>query len=288
MNHHQQTGSELTVLDHVRSLRRTVFLVIFIILATASVVHYFQQAILRLLFVPLGETASELQFLAPLDPLYFVLKVDFTLGFLLSLPITIFLIWRFISPPHEHSSPLTPVLIIVASSTLGLIAAAYAYLLLVPIVLNFMSGLVMPGTALAFTADGYLSFLLMTTTLLILVFQIPLVIIGLTYAGLLDPNIIARNRRYVILSVVVATAFITPTTDPVSLALVSVPALAVVELGTILARVIHTRNQANTDTQSSTLMLVSTVIIVACLAGLIWLFTTETSLTLFSNTSVLE
>lgn len=285
MSQGQPIQSELTVLDHIRSLRRTVFSIVLIILLASSVVHYFKDAVLSFLLAPLGSSAPELQFLSPLDPLYFILKVDFILGFLLSLPITIFLIWRFVSPVDERRSALAPLIIIGASCALGLVAATYAYKLLIPIILNYMSGLVVPGTALSFTANGYLDFFLSTTTLLILVFQIPLLIVGLTYAGVLVPSTISKNRPHIFLAIIVITAFITPTTDLVSLALIAVPALVVVEFGTLMARFVYIRKFGSTGSASVKPALLSILIVAACIMCLTWLFISGSAITLFSSTT---
>ncbi len=285
MSQSKQTQSELTVLDHIRSLRRTVFSIVFVILAASGIVHYFKNEVLTFLLAPLGVSAPELQFLSPLDPLYFILKVDFILGFLLSLPITIFLIWRFVAPNRDRSSILTPLFIIGASSGLGFIAAVYAYKLLIPIILNYMSGLVVPGTALSFTANGYLDFFLTTTALLILVFQIPLLIVGLTYAKIIVPSTISKNRPYIFLGIVVITAFITPTTDLISLALIAVPALVVVEFGTLMARFVYARQNGTSAYSSAGAILFSIGIVLACVIGLTWLFMSGSTITLFSSTT---
>ncbi len=285
MSQSQPTASELTILDHIRSLRRTVFSIVFVILLASSTVHYFKNVVLAFLLEPLGASAPELQFLSPLDPLYFILKVDFILGFLLSLPVIILLIWLFVAPATERRSRLTPIGIIAASSLLGLIAATYAYKLLIPIILNYMSGLVVPGTALSFTANGYLDFFLSTTALLILVFQLPLLIVGLTYAGVIVPDMIAKNRSYIYLGVVIITAIITPTTDIISLALIAVPALAVVEFGTMMARIVYARKFGTTKRSNFGPILASIAIILACLIGLTWLFVSGSAVTLFSSTT---
>ncbi len=284
VQHSHQTVSELTVFDHIRSLRRTAFSIFGVVVLAASGVHYFKDPILTFLLAPLGTTAPELQFLSPLDPLYFILKVDFTLGLLIALPIIVLLVWQFISPAVERRGFLTPLLIILSSCILSFVAATYAYKLLIPLILNYMSGLVVPGTALSFTANGYLDFFLSTTALLILVFQIPLVIVGLTYAGVVNPNQVARNRPYIYLGIIVATAFITPTTDLISLALITLPALAVVELGTLVSRFVRVRGTTRAPRPSLLPTLLGVAIVLVAVVVLSVILFVDTPITLFSTT----
>ncbi len=283
-----RTETELTVFDHIRSLRRTVFSIVGVILLTSGLVHYFNVPILTFLMKPLGTENPGLQFLAPLDPLYFIFKVDFTLGFLLSLPVTIFLIWRFISPAVQTEKFYVPFLIIGSSCLLSLVAGLYAYKLLIPIILNYMSGLVLPGTELSFTANGYLDFLLSTTALLILVFQIPLVIIGLAYIRVLNPDTVSSNRRYIYLGVIVVTAIITPTTDIISLSMIALPAVLVVELGTLMARLVYVSAEPITIRNTSSNLrpaLIGVSIMVVCLCFYGFLLFSKSSFTLFSSTT---
>ncbi len=229
---------KMTFRDHIRSLRRMVFSIVGIVLLAAGVIHYYREPVQKFLVAPLGDEAPPLQFLDPLDPLFFILKIDFTLGFLLSLPLIVYFIWRFISPAIEVKNPFTPFLIIISSAFLGTLAAFYTYSVLTPIILDFMSGLVMQGTEISFTADGYYSFLLSTSVLLILVFQIPIAVVGLTRAGILSTRDITKNRPYIYSGIFVLTAFITPTTDIITLFLVALPAIIVVELGVLISKIL--------------------------------------------------
>jgi len=229
----------LTILEHLRIFQRTIFAVVGIILTASVVVHTWRDPIVRFILEPLGQNSPPLQFLSPLDPLFFILKLDFTLGILITLPITLFLIWRFISPETGPRGILRPVIFIGAASTLGLMAAYYSYDIIVPIVLNYMQSIVIEGTTTAFTAQGYLNFLLSIVTIMVFVFQLPLVIFTLAWAQILDPRFIAAQRRYIYAGTFIAVAFITPTTDVITLFMVALPTLAVIELGTVAGRLVY-------------------------------------------------
>jgi sec-independent protein translocase protein TatC len=227
-----------TFFEHVTVLRKTLLAAVGLVIAASATVHFFREPIIGFLLAPLGSEPAPLQFLSPLDPLFFILKIDFTLGLLISLPILFYLGWRFIAPASR--APTWAALIIIGiTSIMGLGGAAYAYHVVIPIVLEFMNTLIIAGTTPAYTATGYLSFLLSVTTLLVLVFQIPLVIVLTTMLGLLNPNHITERRAYVYTGTVVAAAIITPTTDVITLTLVSLPAIVVTEVGVFVARWFH-------------------------------------------------
>lgn len=230
-----------SVIEHLRSLRNVILSIFGTVLLGAVIVHSQLANITDFLLRPLGDKAAPLQFLSPLDPLYFMIRVDLSLGFLLALPFVIFLIWRYISPAFGLQRAYLGVLVILSSTVLSVIAAAYTYLLLVPVIINYMANLTLPGTELAFTALGYFSFIFSTTILLMLVFQIPLIIVGLSAIGLLQPQSITANRQYIYPGLFIGAALLSPTTDAISLLLIAGPALVVVELGTLVASTITRR-----------------------------------------------
>ena len=69
-----------------------------------------------------------------------------------------------------------------------------------------------------------------------LVFEIPIIIFGLTRTGILKRSWLAKQRRYVFLLAFLVGAIITPTPDPFNQTIVAVPIYLLFELGLLLAR----------------------------------------------------
>ena len=63
--------------------------------------------------------------------------------------------------------------------------------------------------------------------------------------GLVSADFLAKQRRYAILINVVAAAIITPTGDPLNLALMAVPMIVFYEVGILLARVLGKKKPAD-------------------------------------------
>lgn len=244
MRNQTRQNSEMTLWEHLLELKRVVIVAIATLLLAASLVHWQREIVIGFLLGPLGENSQPLQFLSPLDPLYFILKIDFTLGFIISLPIILTLIWRYIAPALNVRW-WVPMLIIISASSLSVLAALYAYYFVAPVVLAFMSSIIIPGTTAAFTAAGYLDFLLTITLILVVVFQLPLIVVGGIVSKLLAPETITNNRPYVYVGAVTISAIITPTTDILTLGLVAAPAILAVELGLGIARVVLWRRHVS-------------------------------------------
>lgn len=229
--------------EHVADLQRLLYFLFFFLLISASTIHYFRADIVPFLLAPLGADFPALQFLGPLEPLFFLLKIDFVGGAILTLPVLLIGIYQFIQPtPWKHF--LLPLTVIAISSVLALGGAAYAYFVIVPIVLGFMESLIVSGTVAAFTATGYINFLLGTSFMLVLIFQIPIVTVLGSVVGIINPYGFSQYRRNAYLGIIILTAFITPTTDVITLFLVSLPAILVTEIGVMVGRLFYKAPEA--------------------------------------------
>lgn len=230
----------LPITEHIAHLRRTILWGVAVVVIAASLVLVYREPVIDFSLRPLGDTSEPLQFLAPLDPLFFILKVDFTLGLLISMPIVLYLVGRFLFPT---ASPSRFVVVISLGTIVVLcgLGAAYSYLVVVPIILNFMTSITVAGTVTNLTAHGYLNFLLSTTTLLSLVFQTPLIIALLSYLHIINPYTLRKKRAHAYVGILIATAVISPTTDVISLGLVALPTIVVFEVGVMIGSLLYPR-----------------------------------------------
>ncbi|MDP6601437.1 MAG: twin-arginine translocase subunit TatC [Phycisphaerales bacterium] len=81
-----------------------------------------------------------------------------------------------------------------------------------------------------FQLSSYLSFVLLLMMAIALSFQMPLVLLLLGWMGIVTPQWLRKNRRYALLVLAVASAFITPQ-DAVSMLLMLLPLYLLYELG---------------------------------------------------------
>jgi sec-independent protein translocase protein TatC len=158
-------------------------------------------------------------------------------GFALSLPFMLYFAARFVAPG------LTPAeLRLLRPACLGAIAlfvlgALFSYFILAPaalrasIVFNNMLGF----TPL-WTAASYYSLITWMVLGVGMAFQFPLVLLILIYLGVLSVHQLVAFRRYSIVVFLCLCAAITPTTDPVTFIILTIPLSLLYELAIILGR----------------------------------------------------
>ena len=76
------------------------------------------------------------------------------------------------------------------------------------------------------------------------VFEVPVIIAFLAMVGLVTAEFLAKYRRHAIVINTLLAAIITPTGDPLNLALMAVPMCLFYEIGIILARLLGKKKPA--------------------------------------------
>ena len=112
----------------------------------------------------------------------------------------------------------------------------FGYFVAVPFAGNFLMSF---GTEFVqlITINKYMDFLITMMLGLGIVFEIPMVIFLLAKIGIATPRWLLRNFRYAVLLIVVVAAILTPTGDPVNLAIFSIPMILLYLLGVVIAAI---------------------------------------------------
>jgi len=163
-------------------------------------------------------------------------------GVFLSSPWVIHQVWAFISTGlHAHERQFVRIYG-PASFFLFIAGAAIFYFFILPMGLEALlsptASIVIEGVPLidpSLLLDDYFKFVSWMTLVFGVAFQTPLIVLFLARTGLIPLDTLAKQQKIVILAMVVVGAVLTPTGDPISLALMTVPLIALYQIGLLLA-----------------------------------------------------
>jgi sec-independent protein translocase protein TatC len=238
-------AERLTFWEHFAVLRSYILIGGGFFFACAIVLFSYAREILTAyLLAPLR--GQMLVFLSPTGPFFFEIRISFLAAMVVSFPLWLFLLSRFAGealPRHRRRRFLWFVLV---AAVMGAASLVLSDLYLVPVSFRAFSAFLVAGTSLMLTADSYVSFFLLVTTVCFVVVELPVVIVGLAYVRLVNPRWLARHRRYLYLGLLILLGLITPTTDPITLLAVTVPALILTEFGLVLARLVYNEPRVST------------------------------------------
>ena len=171
----------------------------------------------------------------PLEPFTVRLTVAGYGGIIVAIPVVLWQVWRFVAPGLYSHEKRYAVPFMVSGVALFFMGAGLAYWS-IPRALDFLSSLGGEDLVELFSPREYLSFVIKMIVAFGIGFEFPILLIFLQILGVIDNTQLRRVRRYAVVGIVVLVAVITPSGDPFTLAVLSVPMYIFYEVAILFGR----------------------------------------------------
>jgi sec-independent protein translocase protein TatC len=224
----------MSLVDHLSELRRRIAISLLAIALGSVVGFYFAPQLITFLKAPLN-LGKPLVYTGLGDAFFINLKLAIVVGIVLSMPILVWQLWRFISPgltreERRMARPWAPLAIV-----FFVIGVTVAYVIL-PFASTFLLSFSSADLQPLITASEYFGFV--TTLFLVfgLVMEYPIVLVLLAKVGIINSARLRSSRRFVILAIAIISAVVTPGGDPISPTVLGVTMYLLYEFSIVLIR----------------------------------------------------
>jgi sec-independent protein translocase protein TatC len=243
-----QTG-EMTFWDHLEDLRKSFFRVLAVYGVAVIALFFFKNFIFdSIILAPskpdfylyqlLGTDFSMTLINIEVAAQFLIhMKITFISALILTFPYIIYEVWRFVMPALYANEKKVVRGAFTFASALFYIGVLVGYAVVFPLMLNFFGGYqVSTEIANTFSLSSYIS--LFTSMVLIfgIVFEFPTVVAVLSTLKIVRKSTLKAFRRHAICVTVLLAAVITPSGDPFSLLVVSVPLYLLYEFSILICR----------------------------------------------------
>jgi sec-independent protein translocase protein TatC len=233
-------GEGATLVEHLDELRWRLIVTICALALTTIVAFAFHGHILDWLNHPLPADRRRVVTLGVAEPFTVSVTVSVYAGFLLALPVILWQLWSFLAPAFDPSIERSVLGLVTFATGLGAAGLAFGYWIVLPRALQWLTHYDDTHFTNLIQAKAYYSF---TSTILlgiVMVFELPVVVLGLVTIGVLSSASLRKNRRlgYFIVAVI---ALGLPGPDPVTTGLELLPMWALFEGSIWLARLVERR-----------------------------------------------
>jgi sec-independent protein translocase protein TatC len=238
-----QRFKEMSLIEHLRELRSRLFKAsVAIVIGTVAAWGFYPQ-IFDLLSQPVNVIVEKAQsngrdvrlvLGGVADAFVLQIKVSVVTSMLVTSPIWIYQLWRFITPGLYRKEKLRAYLFASVATPLFVSGAVLAYIFL-PIGLQLLFGFTPLGVGNYVPVDRYLSFFLRMVLVFGISFLTPLFIVMLNIFDMLEAKAITSRWRLVVLITFAFSAIATPTGDPVNMTLLAAPVLLLISVATFIA-----------------------------------------------------
>jgi sec-independent protein translocase protein TatC len=226
----------MPLMEHLKELRTRLIRAAIALFITSAASFVVAKQVFVILMVPLGNNAT-LQALKPTESLGNYMKVALLCGVILAMPVIVYQIGRFLAPGLTKKEKRYMFLLVPGATLCFVTGVAFAYFVMLPAAIPFLQGFLADIIKQDWAVGEYLSFV---TSLLFWIgvsFELPLFVYFLAKIGLIDAQMLSKNRKYAIVIIAVLAAVITPTVDPLNMALVMGPLIILYEIGVLLAKI---------------------------------------------------
>jgi sec-independent protein translocase protein TatC len=235
------TASQDTFISHLIELRDRLLRAVVAVIVVFVCLMPWAGDIYDLLALPMMNTLPEgtnMIATGVVTPFFVPVKVTLLVSFVIALPVVLYQAWAFVAPglyAHERRMAIPLVL---GTTLLFLVGMAFCYFFVFGMVFSFIAEFAPKSIVPAPDIEQYLSFVMTMFLAFGLTFEVPVVVVVLTRAGIVSVEKLKEARPYVIVGAFVIAAIVTPP-DVVSQLLLAVPMCLLYEVGIMLAKMVR-------------------------------------------------
>lgn len=226
------------LVEHLEALRRHLLRSLAVLILTTLISTAFAGRVLDWLASPIGGIEA-LQAIEVTESIGAFMRVTLLSGFALALPFIGFEILAFLNPGLRRRERMLLLSAIPAATLLFLLGMAFAFYVMLPTALPFLLNFL--GIATVPRPSNYVQFVTGVMFWIGIAFQFPLIIYTLAGLGIVRAKSLASGWRFAILGIAIMAAAVTPTVDPINMALVMAPMIVLYFLSIGLAALAQRR-----------------------------------------------
>ncbi|WP_406289682.1 twin-arginine translocase subunit TatC [Embleya sp. NBC_00896] len=234
----------MPLMEHLRELRNRLVKALLAIIVVTIVAAFYYKDIGAFLVEPAcglknvkgtGSTDCELLVQSgALGPFSMMLKLSLVSGIIAASPIWLYQLWAFLAPGlHRHEKKYS--LAFVGVGVPLFLGGAYFSYWILPHTLEVLLEFTLTDASNQIQLDEYLNFVVRMVVVFGLACELPLVLIMLNFGGVVTAKQLAGWWRWVVMGIFVFGAVATPTTDPITMILLSIPITVLYGVALIVA-----------------------------------------------------
>lgn len=168
-------------------------------------------------------------------------------GIIMAFPFIFWQFWLFVKPALKENESKNTRYVIFWVTFFFFCGAAFGFFLLGPFTFNFLAGFQLGNHGTIVTLPTFTDYIDNLTNIILgcgLAFELPVLAFILTKIGMISPDFLRRTRKYAVVIILIVAAFITPSPDWMSQMIVFTPLFLLYELSILVSARVYKEVQA--------------------------------------------
>jgi len=220
---------EMPFTEHLRELRNRLLIVIAVVGGISVLLFWPSQFAIKWMMAQYFP-GIRLHAFQPAEVIITELKFSVIGGIVIGLPVLMQQIWLFVVPAVNPRTRRMVYSFVIPSLLLALTGLAFANYIVIPRVVAALLALTDQVAEATFGIDGTLNFVMILLALFALIFQLPIVLIGLARLGIVNAPMLMKYRRHAFFGMIVAGGIAAPDGNPMTMLLLALPMYVLYEI----------------------------------------------------------
>jgi sec-independent protein translocase protein TatC len=213
---------EMPITEHLRELRNRLLISLATVGAIAVLLFWPSQFVIRWMMREYFG-GLELHAFGPADVIFTEFKFSIVGGIVIGLPVLLQQLWLFVVPAIAPRTRRMVYAFVVPSLLLAAAGLAFAHFIVIPRVIAALIRITDAVATPTFGVASTLNFVIVLLALFAIVFQTPIVLVGLARLGIVNARTLMRYRRHALFGFFVAGGIAAPDGNPLTMALLALP-----------------------------------------------------------------
>ncbi len=239
----KERGDEpMSVVGHLDEMRSRILQSLIAVIVLTFAGFFLSDHLLEFMNAPFVKTGHKLNIFKLTGGFIIRIKAALVAGLMIGLPFIIYQIWKFISPAISKKDRKFSIISLICAFFLFYGGMAFVFFILLPFAIDMLLSFIGDDMLSTIGASDYMSFILLMSVAMGILFELPIVVMILTRIGLITPRFLITKRKYSVVIIWIIAAVITPQ-DVLSQVLVAVPLMLLYEISIVISRIIFIRKR---------------------------------------------
>ncbi len=232
----------MTVVDHLDEFRSRILISLGVIIVFTVAGFFFSDYLVNFINEPFNQTGQKLNIFKLTGGFIIRIKVALVAAIMLSLPVIIFQLWRFIFPAVSKKDRWFSRISIFSATMLFYGGIAFVFFVILPFAIKVLLGFIGEEMISTIGANDYISFILIASLAMGFLFELPIIVMVLTKIGIITPEFLIQKRKYSLIGIWIIAAIITPQ-DILTQVVVGIPLMFLYEISILISKIIVRRKK---------------------------------------------